>query len=465
MTAPFPHRTHATDLATSCDIVASGCTAISGVVAEVIRSSQALKVRREELKDVAKVLRDDQRKVSEATDEARLLSEKAFGQLEEGENQIRCSLEQIGALLELVDDLTTYVSDFGSAMEQVRTSSTEIIQIADTTSILALNASIEASRADVEDENFASVASEMKRLAARTADASAGITDTIDVLEAESGAIIDRIRRGEANNTRIKNAIRETEQSLGTVTRLIEQTDKRNDAVARTTSRINHHADQMADAVMHMSDVGRKSDARLQDAEAQLQQIEGKASDALDLLAHIGMADEAARLGNYCADLAERLTALTEAALSDGTLSAVQLFDRDYQDVPSSKPPRYLTTFSKWADRHWRPFFDEATAHEKEALFVVAHNSDGWLPAHISYLSREPTGDLAHDERFCYRGRIVPIKVNELADGRGQRYWITTYRNALTDGNDEVMRCAAAPLTFQGREWGRLILGYGMVGR
>ena len=461
----IPHQMQTTDLAKSCDVVASGCTAIAGVVASVIHSSEALRDRREELKDVARILSDDQQKVSEASDEARLLSEKAFTQLGEGEKQIRRSLEQIGGLLELVDDLTNYVSDFGTAMEQVRRSSTDIGQIAETTSILALNASIEASRAEVEGENFASVAAEMKKLAARTSHASAEITDTIGLLETESQAIIGRIRNGETNSARIKSAISDTESSLGTVTRLIEQADKRNDVVSKTTSRINRHADQLAEAVVEMAEIGSRSDSRLQEANAQLIEIEGKASDALDMLAHIGLAQDVAQFGESCVELAGQLTQLTENALNDGSLSEQQLFDRNYRLVPGSKPERFQTGFSNWAERNWRPFFDAATSADEGTLFVVAHNEDGWLPAHISYLSRDPTGDLAHDERFCYNGRIVQITHSKLSEQMGQSYRITTFRNAKTTGNDETMRCASVPLVFRNRAWGNLILGYGMMRR
>ncbi|MEP3420905.1 MAG: methyl-accepting chemotaxis protein, partial [Erythrobacter sp.] len=143
-----------------CGAVTVGCSDVAGVVEAVIQSSEALREEHEALRGTVTALEADQTKVSEASDEARLLSERAIERLGEGTSLIQSSLGQIGSLLEMVDTLGQHVTSFSAAMEQVRRSAKDIEDIAETTNILALNATIEAMRAGDAGRTFAVVASE-----------------------------------------------------------------------------------------------------------------------------------------------------------------------------------------------------------------------------------------------------------------------------------------------------------------
>ncbi|MEP3421232.1 MAG: methyl-accepting chemotaxis protein, partial [Erythrobacter sp.] len=143
-----------------CGEVTDGCSDVAGIVAAVIQSSEVLREEHEALHGTVSALEADQTKVAEASDEARLLSERAIERLGEGTSLIQSSLSQIGSLLELVDTLGQHVTSFSAAMEQVRRSAKDIEDIAETTNILALNATIEAMRAGDAGRTFAVVASE-----------------------------------------------------------------------------------------------------------------------------------------------------------------------------------------------------------------------------------------------------------------------------------------------------------------
>jgi methyl-accepting chemotaxis protein len=101
----------------SCDAVTVGCTDVAGVVEAVIASSKALRSEHEALAETVQALEADQSKVAEASDEARLLSERAIERLTEGTALIQSSLSQIASLIELVDTLGQHVTGFSAAME------------------------------------------------------------------------------------------------------------------------------------------------------------------------------------------------------------------------------------------------------------------------------------------------------------------------------------------------------------
>ncbi|MEL7447511.1 MAG: hypothetical protein AAGK02_17195 [Pseudomonadota bacterium] len=75
----------------SCSAVTLGCTDVAGIVAGVIESSKALREEHEALQHTVGELENDQAKVSEASDEARLLSERAIERLGEGTALIQSS--------------------------------------------------------------------------------------------------------------------------------------------------------------------------------------------------------------------------------------------------------------------------------------------------------------------------------------------------------------------------------------
>lgn len=120
----------------SCGDVTVGCTDVAGIVEAVLKSSEILREEHNSLRDTVVALEADQYKVAEASDEARLLSERAIERLGEGTTLIHSSLGQINDVLELVEALAQHVTSFAAAMEQVRRCSKDIEDIAETTNIL-----------------------------------------------------------------------------------------------------------------------------------------------------------------------------------------------------------------------------------------------------------------------------------------------------------------------------------------
>jgi len=76
----------------SCGEVTVGCSDVAGIVQSVILSSEKLRAEHGALQGTVAELEADQRKVSEASDEARLLSERAIERLGQGTEMIQTEL-------------------------------------------------------------------------------------------------------------------------------------------------------------------------------------------------------------------------------------------------------------------------------------------------------------------------------------------------------------------------------------
>ncbi|WP_128892586.1 methyl-accepting chemotaxis protein [Erythrobacter sp. HKB08] len=444
----------------SCGKVTVGCSEVAGIVQSVIDSSERLRAEHTALRGTVSELEADQQKVSEASDEARLLSERAIERLGQGTELIQSSLGQISDLLELVETLTQHVTGFAAAMEQVRKSSQDIEQIAETTNILALNATIEAMRAGDAGRTFAVVANEVKNLAGETRRATEEITRTIDTLDEEANSVIEQIESGAQASKDAKSSVAQIEQTIGGVAELVEEVDRQNDQIARSTSTISGHVHRVQDVLESFDKAAIENEAKLQNAHTNIEQLELEASEMFDGIVKAGLSPSDSAMVAKATDFARQVSEAAEKALAEGKLSMDALFDTDYRDIPGSNPPRFRTSLTEWADANWRPINDAVVAEGGPIKMCSQADMNGFLPTHISERSRQPTGDLQHDTMYCRNGRILLGPIDLKAKRSNDDYMMAVYRQEGDGKTSLVVRNVYIPVFINGRRWGDFELAY-----
>jgi methyl-accepting chemotaxis protein len=444
----------------SCGAVTVGCTDVAGVVEAVIASSKTLRSEHEALRETVRALEADQAKVAEASDEARLLSERAIDRLSEGTALIQSSLAQIGGLIELVETLGQHVTSFSAAMEQVRRSAQDIDNIAETTNILALNATIEAMRAGDAGRTFAVVASEVKSLANDTRKATEEIAQTIDALGGEAEMVIGRIEAGARASGEAKASVARIESTMANVGALVEEVDKQNDVIARSTGTISGHVDKVQRVLTSFDAAARSNEDRLHGAHRKMEELEITASEMFDRIVQAGLSPEDSAMVERAQEMMKALADHTEAALAAGALDAGALFDTDYRPVPNTNPQLFRTRLSDWAHAEWRPFLDRAKASDPRVLAAACTDMNGFLPTHLTERSRTPTGDLVHDTQFCRNGRIMLEAIDRKAKESRAPYMMAVYRQEGDGQTYHVVRNVYVPLVIGGKRWGDFELAY-----
>ncbi|MGN6497063.1 MAG: methyl-accepting chemotaxis protein [Tsuneonella sp.] len=444
----------------SCGEVTVGCTDVAGLVNSVLASSEKLRAEHVALADTVAELEADQRKVAEASDEARLLSERAIERLGEGTAMIQSSLGQIGELLALVDTLTQHVTGFAAAMDQVRRSAQEIDQIAETTNILALNATIEAMRAGDAGRTFAVVANEVKSLASDTRRATEEIGRTIATLGEEAEQVIGQIEVGAQASEDARRSVGQIEATIRSVSDLIVEVDGQNDQITRATSTISSHVNKVQDVLDAFDAAAVENETMLGAAHTRIESLEMTASEMFDAIVKAGLSPQDSAMVEKAQTFAREIAGRAEQEMAEGRLTFDALFDQSYREIPGSNPKRYRTSLSDWADRNWRPVIDRVVAEGGAVKMCSQADMNGFLPTHISDRSRQPTGDLQHDTKYCRNGRILLDAIDRKAKRSSDPYMMAVYRQEGDGRTYEIVRNVYVPLVIDGRRWGDFELAY-----
>lgn len=445
-----------------CGEVTVGCTDVAGIVDAVITSSEKLRKEHEALRGTVAALEGDQIKVSEASDEARLLSERAIERLNEGTELIQSSLGQITSMLELVGALGEHVTGFAAAMEQVRRSAKDIEEIAETTNILALNATIEAMRAGEAGRTFAVVADEVKSLANDTRKATDEIAATIDKLGEEASFVIAQVEEGSRASKDAKDSVSQIENTIASVGSLVEEVDQQNDVIARSTGTITGHVDAVQKVLISYEAASRTNEEELYGANKRMEELEATANDMFDSLVKAGLSPHDNIMVEQGQELARKVAKAFEAAIEAGDLEEAQAFDQDYVAIPGSNPIRYRTGLTDWADANLRPLLDELKASDSHIIAAICTDTKGYLPTHLTEMSRTPTGDVVHDTKYCRNGRIILGAIDQKAKDSTAPYMMCVYRQEGDGTQYRVVRNVYIPVYINGRRWGDCEIAYSL---
>ena len=446
----------------SCGEVTVSCSDVAGIVQAVIDASGRLRSEHIALQGTVLALESDHQQVARASDEARTISSRARGRLEEGTQLIKASLGQIGQLIALVETLSNHVTGFAAAMDQVKRCSLNIGDIAETTNILALNATIEAARAGEAGRTFAIVASEVKKLANDTRVATDEISQTIDALASEAEQVIVQIESGAKSSDDARSSIARIEDTIHGVARMFDEVDRQNDQIAQATDTISDHVASVKGVLEAFDEAAIENEGKLEAAHTRMEGLEMTANTMFDCIVQAGLSPADSLMVEKAMLAAEEVAQVAEKGLADGSLTMDALFDQNYRPIEGSNPPRYRTRLMDWAHEHWRPILDRTTESDKRITATACTDMKGYLPTHLTEHSRTPTGDLAYDTKHCRNGRILFDPIDQKAKRSNAPYMMAVYRQEGDGKVYRVVRNVYVPLVIGGKRWGDLELAYAL---
>jgi methyl-accepting chemotaxis protein len=446
-------------VARDCGSLSIECSDVAGYVERVAeRIGDHLKVL-DGLEEVTVRLLADQARVSDSTDEARLLSEQAKAKLEAGREAIEGTIGGFKGLTELVVQLGERMAGFASAMNQVQTVSSTIETIARKTNMLALNATIEAARAGDAGRSFAVVAAEVKKLAHDTRAATSQIASTIGELTREASAVTSEIKTGVERSRAAQAGFGQISDTVKEVTEIVSMVDRQTEGIAHSTSLIQTSVDRVKAGLSEFAGDARDNGGQLIKAQKRLSHLEMLSNNMLDTLANSGAEIDDTPMILLAQDAMRAITTAVEQGIDHGEIGMEQVHDRNYQLIEGSNPPQYNNGFCDFADKHVRPILDRFKAKEARIIGSAITNLDGYLPTHLSERSQTPGPDPVWNDANCRNRRIFMDEITRKACESDKPAMLATYRMELGDKYIPVKNIFV-PIYFRGRRWGNFELAY-----
>ena len=446
-------------VARDCGSLSIECSDVAGYVDGVAKRITGHTKTLDALEDITNRLLADQARVSDSTDEARLLSEQAKAKLEAGRAAIEDTISGFKGLTDLVVQLGERMAGFAAAMHQVQSVSSTIEGIARKTNMLALNATIEAARAGDAGRSFAVVAAEVKKLAHDTRAATSQIALTIGELTREAGAVTSEIKTGVERSRAAQAGFGEISDTVREVNDIVGMVDRQTEGIAHSTSLIQTSVDRVKAGLTSFAGDARDNGGELVKAQQRLAHLEMMSNSMLDTLANSGAEIDDTPMICLAQDAMRAITAVVERGIAEGAIADSAVFDRRYLPIAGTDPVQYDNGFADFADAQVRPILDRYKAKDARVIGSAITDVNGYLPTHLSERCLAPGPDPVWNDAHCRNRRIFMDEQTRLAIESTRPAMLMTYRMELGDTYVAVKN-VFVPLYFAGRRWGNFELAY-----
>lgn len=145
-----------------------------------------------------------------------------------------------------------------------------------------------------------------------------------------------------------------------------------------------------------------------------------------------------------------------EMLLSSGRLNMGQLFDTFYIPIPNTDPQKYRTQYDKYSDEVLQIILDKYLEKDKNLVFVVIVDVNGYLPTHNLKYSKGLTGDPKADLLNNRTKRMFNDKTGLAAARNKEPYLLQKYSR----DTGEMMKDLSVPIFIKEKHWGAIRFGY-----
>ncbi|MCV2219001.1 methyl-accepting chemotaxis protein [Thauera sp. Sel9] len=359
---------------------------------------------------------------------------------------------KINSVSNKVTEFNRTVDDLSQRSESVKQIAVLIREIADQTNLLALNAAIEAARAGEAGRGFAVVADEVRKLAERVNNATAEIVGNIN-------GMLELVSETRSENEVINADVLQTREvvdrsatQFGHMVGEFEATGRQLEQIAAAMGSLADTNVSVHEKVSAINALSHTVAGQMDESEQGTEQL-AKATEGVQELVSRFKTGRGAF--DKIVDQTRRFRDEVQEQLEQMSASRIDIFDRRYQPIPGTNPPKFRVAWGEEFVRRCQALLDDSLASIRGGVFAVAVNADSYLPAHNAKFSRPLTGNYEQDlvgNRTCRKFESP----SELRAARNtEPLLLQTYRR----DTGEILCDIAMPIMAAGRHWGNVRIG------
>ena len=205
--------------------------------------------------------------------QAELFVQQAAQTVKEGDTAMNRTVDGIEAVRSTVAETATKVKRLGESSQKISTVVDLISGFAAQTNMLALNASIEASRAGQEGRGFAVVAAEVRELAQQSAEATEEIKKLVVGIQAETHEVVTAMEAGTDQVTAGTKLVDETRRSLNKITATSGQINQLVEAIAQATMVQSQASETVTRTMTEVAEIAAKTSAEASHVSSSFEQL------------------------------------------------------------------------------------------------------------------------------------------------------------------------------------------------
>jgi methyl-accepting chemotaxis protein len=351
-----------------------------------------------------------------------------------------------------IESYTRTINQMDAESQEIKKIVTLIKSIATQTSLLSLNAAIEAARAGQAGKGFAIVADEVKKLAEEVNIASENIAGKINVMLGHIETSIDESKEV-ANYAEItKSAVAKSCDNFKGMIGEFERNDDQLQGITASVEELSAANDEIHGKVTTINEVSQEV-ARLMEESKELS--EGLYEITETLLANNSRFKTGKGYGEVVAANGMALRRKIRDIIQDMQARGVNVFDQNYQPVPGTNPQKYRTAYDDALASQIQPLLDGMLQETKGCSFVLCVDANGYAPTHNGIYSKPLTGNYERDLIDSRDKRIFDDPAGIKSARNTQPVLLHSY---LRD-TGEVLSEFAFPIKVNGQHWGAVRIG------
>src|ERR1700683_2935868 len=433
---------------------------IAGNLDEVTTRASQQAAQFKQLQGAAETMVTGNREIDRAARQPESAASTAGAEIAESRALIGSAVQHIGQLAAAVSRIEERLGSCSALLKQIGDVAATIETIAQPRRLLALNAAVEAARAGEAGRGFAVVAAEVRNLAEGTRKATNRIGEIVRDLGSQIAGLI-----GESNEAtrHADHAGKGAEQVQGVIVRAddaFRTVGREIDAIAGSAEENLRHCDATIAELVELDNGLELSSVNLRQADQRIDGLLALSETLIEYIAESGVQTTETPLIRAVMDTARRISAEFAAAIERGEITALQLFDENYREIPGTNPQQYLTAYVEFTDRVLPPIQDPLQKMDPRIVFCVAWAKGGYLPTHNPNYRMPQGSDPVWNNANCRNRRLFDDRAVKKVAANTRPFLLQTHRRDMGGGNFVLMKDLSSPIRVRGRHWGAFRMGF-----